>query len=100
MIIVLRTKMIYKKDILHTIMSKPKHCWWIDNNYTEKLVTEILSQTTYDFFNILGVMINCWMLYLILKYNSINYWIDNKLNCLIYLILFYLGLWLISGPIY
>jgi hypothetical protein len=25
--------------------------------------------------------------------SNINYWIDNKLNCLIYLILFYLELW-------
>jgi len=30
--------------------------------------------------------------------NQLNYWIDNKLNCLIYLIIFYLGLWFIFGP--
>ena len=29
------------------------------NNYTEKLVTRRLSQTTYDFFNIWGIMIDC-----------------------------------------
>jgi hypothetical protein len=41
-------------DILHVIISKSKHCWWIDNNYTQKLVTEMLSQITYDFHNIHG----------------------------------------------
>jgi len=30
-------------------MSKPKYYWWRDNNYTEKLVTERLSQTTMTF---------------------------------------------------
>jgi hypothetical protein len=27
-------------DTLHAIMSKSKHCWWRDNNYTKKLVTD------------------------------------------------------------
>jgi len=31
----------------------------MDNNYTEKLVTKKLSQTTYDFFNIWGVITYC-----------------------------------------
>jgi hypothetical protein len=42
--------------ILHAIMSRAKHCWWTNNNYTKKLVTERLSQTTYDFLNILGII--------------------------------------------
>jgi hypothetical protein len=37
---------------IYAIMSKSKYCWWRDNNYTEKLVTKKLSQTTYDFSNI------------------------------------------------
>jgi len=32
--------------------------------------------------------------------NQSIYWIDNKLHCLIYLILFYLGLWFIFGLTY
>ena len=31
----------------------------MNNNYTEKLVTEILSQTTYDFPTIWEIMIGC-----------------------------------------
>jgi hypothetical protein len=38
-------------DTLYVIMSKSKHCGWKNNNYTEKLVIERLSQTTYDFSN-------------------------------------------------
>jgi hypothetical protein len=30
-------------------MYKPEYCWWRDNNYTKKLIIEMLSQTTYDF---------------------------------------------------
>jgi hypothetical protein len=71
----------------------------MDNNYNEKLVTERLSQITYNFSNILGAMI--YMLLDIVPdlqiYISINYWINNKL---IYLILFYLRFWFISGLIY
>jgi len=33
-------------------MSKSKHCWWNENNYTKKLIIESLNQTTYDFSNI------------------------------------------------
>jgi hypothetical protein len=52
-IIVLRTNMIKLGiDTLHVIISKSEHYWWKDNNYTEKLVTERLSQTTYYFSNI------------------------------------------------
>jgi len=31
----------------------------MDNNYTEKLVTEKLSQITYDISNIWGIMTRC-----------------------------------------
>jgi len=52
-IIVLRTNMIKLGiDTLHVIISKSEHYWWKDNNYTKKLVTERLSQTTYYFSNI------------------------------------------------
>jgi hypothetical protein len=43
-------------DTLHAIISKSKHYWWRDNNYIEKLVTERLSQTSYDFHNNRGIM--------------------------------------------
>jgi hypothetical protein len=46
-------------DTLHAIMSKSKHCWWRDSNYTEKLVTESLIQITYNFPDILGIIIGC-----------------------------------------
>jgi len=59
----------------------------MNNNYNEKLVIEILSQITYDFSNIWGIMIDCYTLYLIFKYKSTNGWINNKLNYLVYLIL-------------
>jgi len=50
-------------DILHAIISKSKYCWWKDNNYTEKLVIERLSQITYDFSNIWQLAIHCaWSL--------------------------------------
>jgi hypothetical protein len=39
-------------NTIHAIMSKSKCCWWRDNNYTEKLVTERLSQNINDFSNI------------------------------------------------
>ena len=48
-----------KIDTLCAIMSKFEYCWWRNNNYTEKLVTERLSQTTYNFSNILGIMTHC-----------------------------------------
>jgi hypothetical protein len=38
-------------EIFHVIISKSEYCWWKNNNYTEKLVIERLSQTTYDFPN-------------------------------------------------
>ena len=36
----------------HAQISKPEHYWWKDNDYTKKLVTKMLSQIAYDFFNI------------------------------------------------
>jgi len=39
-------------DTLHAKISKSEYYWWKDNNYTKKLVTERLNQTTYDFPNI------------------------------------------------
>jgi len=38
--------------MLHAKLFKLEHYWWINNNYTKKLVTEKLSQTTYNFPNI------------------------------------------------
>ena len=38
-----------KVDILRAIMSKLENLWWRDNNYIEKLITERLSQITYEF---------------------------------------------------
>jgi hypothetical protein len=49
----------YQVDILNAIMSKSEHCWSRDNNYIEKLVNERLSQTTYDFSSIWGIMTGC-----------------------------------------
>jgi len=40
-------------------MSKSEHCWWSDNSYTKKPVIKRLSQTTYNFSNILGISTNC-----------------------------------------
>jgi hypothetical protein len=57
MIIVLRIKWFDRVNAFHAIMSKSEHCWWTNNNYTEKLVTKILSQTTYNFSNIWRIMI-------------------------------------------
>jgi len=45
-------KKFNKAYIFHAIMLKSEHSWWNDNNCTEKLVIERLSQTTYDFSNI------------------------------------------------
>ena len=39
-------------DAFHAIISKLKYCWWRDNNYNEKLITERLSQTIYELPNI------------------------------------------------
>jgi protease II len=39
-------------DTLHAKISKSEYYWWRDNNYTEKSVTKILSQITYDIPNI------------------------------------------------
>jgi hypothetical protein len=36
-------------DTFHALMSKSEHCWWKNNNYTKKLVTERLSEITHDF---------------------------------------------------
>jgi hypothetical protein len=69
----------------------------MDNNYIEKLVIDRLSQIIYDFYNICRIITGCYTLCLIFKYKSINYWIDNKLICLI---IFYLGLWFIFESIY
>jgi len=52
MTMVLKKTLLDRIDTFHAIMSKSKYCWWRDNNYTEKLVTKKLSQTTYDFSNI------------------------------------------------
>jgi len=48
-----------KANILYAIISKSKYSWWINNNYTEKLVTERLSHFTYDFPNIWRIMAGC-----------------------------------------
>jgi hypothetical protein len=48
-----------KADIIYAIISKSKHSWWRDNNYTEKLVTERLSHITYDFPNIWRIIAGC-----------------------------------------
>ena len=45
-----------KAGISYSIMSKSKYSWWRDNSYADKLVTERLSQTTYDFPNIWGII--------------------------------------------
>jgi hypothetical protein len=58
-------KWFNKTDILHAIMYKSKYLWWGDNNYNEKLVTEMLSQTTYDFSNIWGIMMSWFILVVI-----------------------------------
>jgi len=96
---VLRTKLFGSTDTLHAIMSKFEHFLWRDNNYNKKLFTEMLMEITYDFPNILGIITGCQTLYLIFKYKLNNCWIDNKLICLIYLILFYLGLDLYLGQL-
>jgi len=44
--------MIYRVDTILAQIFKPEHYWWKYNNYTNKLVIEILSQIIYDFFNI------------------------------------------------
>jgi hypothetical protein len=61
MTIMLTWKLIWfdKADIIHAIISKSKHSWWRDNNYTEKLVTERLSHITYDFPNIWRIIADC-----------------------------------------
>jgi hypothetical protein len=48
-----------KVNILRAIMSKLENLWWRDNNYIKKLIIERLSQTTYDFLDIWGVMTDC-----------------------------------------
>jgi hypothetical protein len=57
MTMMLRTNMICIVDTLHSIMYKSEHCWWMDNIYIKKLVTERLGQTTYDFSNIWEIII-------------------------------------------
>jgi hypothetical protein len=42
----------------------------MNNNYTKKLVTEILNQTTYDFPNMWMIMVSCETSYLILIVTS------------------------------
>jgi hypothetical protein len=46
-------------DTSYAIMSKLEYCWWMNNNYTKKLVTEKLSQTTHDFSNIYEILTCC-----------------------------------------
>jgi hypothetical protein len=54
-------------------MSKSKYSWKRDNNYTKKLVTKSLSQTTYAFLDIEKIMTNYKILYLIFKYKLLNW---------------------------
>jgi len=42
-------------DILHAIISKSKHCWWRDNNYTKKLVTQRLVKSCITFLIFRGL---------------------------------------------